>query len=123
MTTLKLDEGWDVVFDRVKTNRQLETVDAGEEICQCVKQVLTTKKGEWFLNSAFGIDLEKLMGKHVDMDAARDEIYDGIMQDPRITEVLEIRLIPDYGRRNMKVTFKAKANDGIVVASEVELDA
>ena len=121
MKTLKVDTNGDLVFDK---HKEFEMVEGGEEICQSIERTLTTRMGEWFLNTNFGLDHEHLVNvKRLDLDLARSAIYEAIMQEPRVSEVIDIILDPDYQRRVMKITFKARADDGTTVESEVMLDA
>ena len=121
MKTLKVDKNGDLVFDK---HKELEMVEGGDEICQSIERTLTTRMGEWFLNVNFGLDHEHLVNvKRLNLDMARSAIYEAIMQEPRVSEVIDIILDPDYQRRVMKITFKARADDGTTVEGEVMLDA
>lgn len=121
MKTLKVDKDGDLVFDK---HKELEIVEGGEEICQSIERTLTTRMGEWFLNTNFGLDHEHLVNvKRLDLDLARSAIYEAIMQETRVSEVIDIILDPDYRKRVLKVSFKARADDGTTLESEVMLGA
>ena len=120
MKTLKVDKDGDL-FDK---HKELEIVEGGEEICQSIERTLTTRMGEWFLNTNFGLDHEHLANvKRLDLDLARSAIYEAIMQETRVSEVIDIILDPDYRKRVLKVSFKARADDGTTLESEVMLGA
>jgi hypothetical protein len=103
MQSLGLING-DLYFE----NGELVMIDEGNELAQCAEIVLGTNKGEWFLNPGMGIDFNAFVGKHPSDVARREEIRQGLRQEPRIKTVERIEIVDDYSQRTSKVTFTAK---------------
>ncbi|KEQ22883.1 contractile injection system sheath initiator [Paenibacillus tyrfis] len=107
MQSPKLING-DLVFE----NYELVMVEEVEELAQCCEIVLGTNRGEWFLNPSMGIDFKKVTGKHISLEAAKQQIREGLRQESRISSVDEIIVRPDDKRRTCDVSFVAYSTDG-----------
>jgi phage baseplate assembly protein W len=118
MQSFKLING-----DLVVENGELSMVEGQEELVQCVKNVLGTNKAEWFLNPDMGIKFRSFLEKNLNEEEMREQIRQGLFQEPRIKTVDEITFEFDKPTRSMTVRFTATAVDGEKVEGEVIQDA
>ncbi len=117
MFSLLLKDG-DIVIE----NNDLQLVEGPEEVAQSVAVVLGTNKEEWFLNLDKGIEYSNVLGKSTDAQA-RNEIIQGIAQEPRIDTVDVLTIMDDKNTRTRLIKFEATSTDGEVIEREVILDA
>lgn len=96
---------------------QLFTVDGDEELRQSIERRLTTRLGEFFLNTGFGLDMDSIVGKQVDKEQVDLAIRECLLQENRILEVngINIEITND---RKAKINFTAKTID-TTIESEV----
>ncbi|MFF0831031.1 DUF2634 domain-containing protein [Brevibacillus sp. NPDC003359] len=118
MQSLKLVNG-DLVID---DNGELVLIDGDEEVAQCVACVLGTNKGEWFLNPDLGIKFRAFLGKKLSEEEMREEIRQGLFQEPRIKTVESIEFITDQKARTIEVRFIATAVTGETIAEAVNVN-
>jgi len=85
MRVPKIVDG-DLVFE----NGDVVMIDEDEEIAQCVRTILQTNKGEWFLNENFGLDRSPLLTKQFDEALAADAIAEAVAQEERIQRIENI---------------------------------
>lgn len=109
--------------DLVFAGNDLLMVAEGEELVQCVRLTLSTQRGEWFLDPSLGIDHQAFLGKAPNEQEMREEIRDGLFQDPRISAVEEITFVQDRSTRTQTVSFTAIGADGETITEEVALGA
>ncbi|WP_284641180.1 DUF2634 domain-containing protein [Paenibacillus silviterrae] len=112
MQSIKLVNG-----DLVIENNDLTLVEGIEELAQCCEIVLGTNRGEWFLNPQMGIRFDKLHGKQVSVEAAREEIRSGLRQEPRIQTVESIDVTLNTTARESSIAFTATSTEGEVINS------
>ena len=89
MKTFKIVNG-DLVFDG---QGNLVMVEGEDEIAQSIERVLTTNKGEWFLNLEHGLDYQEIQGKGRDVEGIKLAITEAILQEGRVSEVEKNRLV------------------------------
>lgn len=85
MRAPKIIDG-DLVFE----NGDVVMVDGDEEIIQSVQTTFQTNKGEWFLNTDFGLDRSPLLTKRFDEALAIDAIAEATAQEERIQRIENI---------------------------------
>lgn len=115
MQSFQLKDG-DLVFE----GAELAVIEGGEELAQCAEIVLGTNKNEWFLNPAMGIDFKKFVGKGLSEAARREEIRQGLRQEPRIQTVESIEFQDDTQLRTSSIKFVAKGTLGELAIGEVK---
>jgi phage baseplate assembly protein W len=118
MQSLKLVNG-DIIFER----GELVLIDSKDEVSQCAEVILSTNKGEWFLDPDFGIDFSILLAKNPNEDEIKDELRSGLFQDPRIKTVDDITLQFNRTDRTLAISFIATGTDGENIVREVNIDA
>ena len=118
MYTLKLDSDTnDLMFDG---QNNLSLVSDENEENQSLRAILSTNKGEWFLNSDIGIDYTLLQVKNPDLDLIKQEIYSAIMQEGRVSSVDSLEVSFDSSKRKLSISFSATMVSGnIIIANEV----
>jgi hypothetical protein len=109
--------------DLVIENGDLVMLDGATELAQCCQLVLSTNKGEWFLNPALGIDFSRLRGKGVTAEAIQEQIRSGLRQESRIKTIDSISVSLDTSVRQAKAFFKATADNGLAISDEVITNA
>lgn len=114
MLSLKLDASGDLVF----SGGELQMVSDLEEIAQSCKLALGTNKGEWFLDPDLGIDFGRITGKGVTVEDVRDELTDGMFQDPRIQTVESVDVVLDTKSRAMTASIVATSVNGEIITIE-----
>jgi phage baseplate assembly protein W len=117
MQSFKLIDG-----DLVVEMGELVMIDGQEELVQCVKNILGTNKAEWFLNPEMGIKFKTFLEKNLNEEEMREQIRQGLFQEPRIKTVDSIAFEYDRANRTVGVRFMATAFDGEKVESEVIQD-
>jgi hypothetical protein len=119
MFTFKIDPSTkDLVFDG--QNNITLVADTNEED-QSVRTVLGTNKGEWFLNTDLGLDYSLLQVNNPDLDIIRQELYEAILQDSRVSTVDSLEVNFSSSLRTLSITFTATMADSstITVSNEV----
>lgn len=103
-----LDDTGDVVI----SNNEIQMVSGDELIRQTLKSVLSTNKGEWFLNEGEGIQFKNIFVKNPLEEEIKSEIFDGLLQidDTFVLEFFEMNL--DAVERLLTVKFTASNADG-----------
>ncbi|NHN29442.1 DUF2634 domain-containing protein [Paenibacillus agricola] len=101
---------------------ELVMIDGKEELAQCVKNVLGTNKAEWFLNRNLGITFMAFLEKNQNEEEMREQIRQGLFQEPRIKTVDSIAFDFDRKNRTLVVRFTATAVNGEKLEGEVEQD-
>lgn len=107
MKTFKIVNG-DLVFDG---QNNLAMVEGEEEIAQSIERVLTTNKGEWFLNLEHGLDYQEIQGKGRDIEGIKLALTEAILQEERVSEVEKIDLFLDKDR-HLKINVIARLQEG-----------
>lgn len=106
MRTLKLLDG-DLCFDE----SELQMVEGNEEIAQSVLISLKTRLGEFKLDENVGLDRANVLGKALNIEEARYDIVEAIMQEERITSVDQLEIHDDRTTRTRKVDLKMSINE------------
>ena len=115
MNTLKIVDG-----DLSITKGSLDMVDGQQEIKQSIERILSTNKGEWFLDESFGLDYSNLQVKNFDEELIRLDFIEALSQDPRFEELLEFTIDYDSKKRAANINFKARI-DGVEVKEVLNL--
>lgn len=108
--------------DLVLENNGPIMIDGLNEIKQSINNILATQKGAW-LDEDVGMDYSWLVGGY-DENAAITAIEEAVLQDRRVTDILNID--PSYDEQNHRVDFYLKINTTLGVldfTKEVELNA
>lgn len=77
---------------------------------QKVQQILSTNKGEWYLNPDEGIDFFAMLTKNPDYDQIIDTILDGLRQVDETMMIDSYKF--EYANRNLKITITASTPSG-----------
>lgn len=93
-------------------------VSGPEEIAQSCRMAMGTNKGEWFLDLDFGIDFSRITGKGVAEEDVRDELTEGMFQEPRIQTVDNVEVVFDRANRTFTATIAATGVNGDIITVE-----
>lgn len=109
MKDFLVDENGDLVISK----GDLSFVKDTELTAQKVRLILSTEKGEWFLNEDEGIYFSAILTKNPNEDEALDAILEGLRQ---IDETFQITSHTfKAAKRNLKIAFTAENNSGVKV--------
>jgi len=120
MKALELHHGTkDLSFDG---HRDLRMVDGLDEIAQALRLRLQTRRGEWFLNTEFGLDYGVILGqKAPDLFRVRSEVARTILEEPRVQEIETLSLQFDERERHLTVDFEVRVENADLLRDEVIL--
>lgn len=99
-------------------NDKIPLVSGQSLLQQKVKNVLSTNKGEWFLDLNEGVDFDNLLGKGITEDLVRYEIEQGLLQVDRTFTITEFTCEINNKARKVRAFFKAQTSNG----EEVEVE-
>jgi len=118
MKTFKLVNG-DLIFD---AQNNLVMIDGEDEIAQSIERVLTTNKGEWFLNLEHGLDYQEIQGKGRDIEGIKLAITEAILQEERVSEVERIDVSLDKDRHlKINVTARIQEGDNLQISEVIDI--
>lgn len=110
----------DLAFD---AQNKLQMVDGLQEEEQAIRILLSTNKGEWFLNLLHGLGYKYLQVKHLNEIEAKAEIITTLNQEPRVKDILDVQLEHNRSKRTLTLLVKIKTESGQVMEREVTLNA
>lgn len=116
MVGFALSDSGDVIIE----SGQIQTVNGNELIRQTVKTILSTNKGEWFLNTDEGINFYNLLGKEKNDEIIKNEILQGLLQVDSSFFIDSFSCEVDKETRKLKVQFTAKNDKGDTVEGAQE---
>ena len=102
----------DSTGDVVVFENKIRMVSGQELLAQKVLNVLSTRKGEWFLNLEEGINFDNLLGKGVTEDLVRYEIEQALLQVDSTFVITEFSCEIDTVKRILTASFKAQISNG-----------
>lgn len=104
-------------------NNTISFVTGGDEILQRVRQRLNTFLAEWFLDLSVGVPyFEQVLIKNPNADVIQAIFKREILGTPGIVELLEYTQDLDVATRNLKITFTARGDEG-VLSDEILVEA
>ena len=90
---------------------QLELIEGDGELVQSIERTLSTRLGEWFLNTDFGLNYEVIIQKQFDIEEIKLAVTEAILQESRVIEVLSINVSVDREKRQSKIDFIARTEN------------
>lgn len=87
-------------------NGDLAIINGDDVILQEIDRVLSTRKGEWFLNRQLGMDYSELEKKHSDEELIKIYILEAIWQVDGVKEVFDLKLHFNHIKRAFKISFQ-----------------
>lgn len=113
MKGFAIDEKGDVLFE--KNDIKMETSTA--LLIQKIRQVLSTNKGEWWLNEKEGVPVQKILKKNPNTAQVKDYVRSAIAQVDSSLQMTKCDITVE-GRR-MKIIFAVSGAGG---EAETELE-
>lgn len=93
------------------------TTSLGESVAQRLKVTLLTFRGEWFLDTTYGVPYrESVFGKGRVKSVVDAVFVDIIKQDPDVIEIVEFNSTLTYAR-DYTIEFTVRVTDGTVTDS------
>lgn len=102
--------------DLVITDKMdLQTVSGVDEAAQHLRILLTTRLGEWFLNTKYGFEYDMVLGEkyYPSISDIRVAIYDAVARDSRNITIQTVDLDYDEHTRVLLINLVASVNDEI----------
>lgn len=96
-----LDQKGDLIIE----NSDIQIVEGEELLKQTIKNILSTNKGEWFLDWEQGIEFSNILGKGVTEEIVQAEIEEGLQQVDETLHISEFKM--NVNGRSLTVSFKA----------------
>ncbi len=113
MKGFALNEKGDVIFEKSDVKIVADT----ELLIQKVRQVLSTNRGEWWLDAKEGVPMQKILKKNPNIAQIKDYVRSAIAQ---VNSSLQMdRCDIEVKNRRMKITF---ALTGSTEAIEAEME-
>ncbi len=117
MKTFKIKNG-DLVFD---SQNNIEMVEGKDEEIQSIERILTTNKGEWFLNILHGLNYDDIQGKGKSKESIKLAITEAIFQDDRVDDLIFLDVNFNRIERKLNIKFKLKMTSGNILEHEEEV--
>lgn len=99
----------------------IKMVDGDDELVQCIREIIGTNIGEWFLNKKHGFDRFAILANKFNQDMTIDMIYAAISQEPGVSSIENIKIEYDRPNRSLSVDFEIKKANGEIVTGEVSV--
>lgn len=114
MKGFAIDSRGDVVIEKNDMKLAYDT----DLLIQKIRQVLSTNRGEWWLDPKEGIPVQKVLKKNPNLALIRDYVRSAIAQVDKSLEMTRCDVIIEG--RNLKITFEITSPSGSVV-TEMEV--
>ncbi|QAS52800.1 DUF2634 domain-containing protein [Halobacillus litoralis] len=118
MKTFALNQSGDLLLE----NGDMVEIDGAEEIKQSLSLILSTNKGEWFLDPEMGLDFNALLDKPSDT-RIRAAVIEAISQESRVQTIDHIAINQDRQKRVVYIHFKVTTSTNEQIESEVSVNA
>lgn len=95
-------------------------INNAERIAQQIKITLLTWRGEWFLDTRFGVPyMERVLKKNPNMNHVKGIIRAQILSVPGVTNVQSIAVAHDRKTRQLYIDYEAETTSGLITRREV----
>ncbi|WP_406944478.1 DUF2634 domain-containing protein [Halobacillus sp. SY10] len=118
MKTFALDSKGDLLI----REGEFVVIEEAEDIKQSLSLILSTNKGEWFLDREMGLEFSALLDKPTDA-RIRAAVIEAISQEPRVQSIDHIEINQDRQKRVVYIHFKVTTSTNEQVESEVSVNA
>jgi len=108
--TLKVTETGDMDF----TGNSFSIITDSEELNQSIKSILSIRKGEWFLDTEFGLSHENLIGAEFDEDKIELDVREALSNEERIETIESISASFDTETRKVTISFRVTAGTELI---------
>lgn len=107
--------------DLVIRDGEMQMVDGTEETCQCVERALTTRQGEFFLDTEHGLNHEEFKKKNFSDEIIKMEVIETALQEERLEKIDNIEIDYDSINRSAKIKFAGVLKNGTLIETEVNI--
>ena len=101
-----------VPYEEPRIKCEIEMIDGNELLVQTVESVIGTNKGEWVLNKDEGIHFKNLLGKKIDEEVIKNEVFQGLLQVDSSFFMTDFSVELDAETRKLKIHFSAVNDNG-----------
>ena len=93
-------------------NGDIKQIAGTDEIAQQINRTLTTRQGEWFLNTGFGLNWDIVFDKPYREQKVKAEIQRAILAVDGVEDIERLSLSYNSLTRRLQVSFIAYTNEG-----------
>ena len=101
-----------IPYEEPRIKCEIEMIDGDELLVQTVESVIGTNKGEWVLNKDEGIHFKNLLGKKIDEEVIKNEVFQGLLQVDSSFFMTDFSVELDAETRKLKIYFSAVNDNG-----------
>ena len=101
-----------VPYEEPRIKCEIEMIDGNELLVQTVESVIGTNKGEWVINKDEGIHFKNLLGKKIDEEVIKNEVFQGLLQVDSSFFMTDFSVEIDAETRKLKIYFSAVNDNG-----------
>ena len=109
--------------DLVIQDGEMQMVGGTEETCQCVERALTTRQGEFFLDTEHGLNHEEFKKKNFSDEIIKMEVVETAMQEEMVEKVSGIEIDYESINRSAKIKFTGVLKNGKSIETEVNISS
>ena len=109
--------------DLVIRDGEMQMVDGTEETCQCVERALTTRQGEFFLDTEHGLNHEEFKRKNFSSEIIKMEVVETALQEEMVEKVSGIEIDYKSINRSIKIKFAGILKNGKAIETEVNISS
>ena len=108
----------DIYGDVVMEKKDIKLVYGTDLLIQKIRQVLSTNRGEWWLNPKEGIPMQKVLRKNPNLAMVRDYVRNAVSQVDPSLQMTRCDIMTEG--RMLRITFSVSSADADATA-EVEV--
>jgi hypothetical protein len=109
--------------DLVIRDGEMQMVDGTEETCQCVERALTTRQGEFFLDTEHGLNHEEFKKKNFSESTIKMEVIETVLQEETVEKVSGIEMNYDRINRSARIKLAGVLKTGTEIETEVNISS
>ena len=118
MYSLYLNDTGDLEFDEVMN---FKTVTGSAEVAQRLRLALMTNRGEWFLDTDFGVPWTPILGGKFDEKELKRHIIRVLKDDAAVKEINNITITALTPGRSVEIYFECLLVDDTELKETVEV--
>lgn len=109
--------------DLVIHDGEMQMVDGTDETCQCVERALTTRQGEFFLDTEHGLNHEEFKKKNFSKSTIKMEVIETVLQEETVEKVSGIEMNYDRSNRSARIKLAGVLKNGTEIETEVNISS
>lgn len=107
--------------DLVIRDGEMQMVDGAYETCQCIERALTTRQGEFFLDTEHGLNHEEFKKKNFSESTIKMEVIETVLQEDTVEKISGIEMNYDRINRSARIKLAGVLKNGTSIETEVNI--